>query len=389
MIAQASERYTKELWSSRADGPQPQLITCEDEHEQVEFVVGRILEHRKAGIPLSQQAVLFRASHHSIQLESQLAKLGLQFVKYGGLKFVEAAHVKDLLSVLRLAENPRDTVAGPRALCLLPGVGPKKAEELLRGLSAADGRFDVWREAKIPAKSKDAWPGFVALMSSLASDGSEGDLRAQVRRALKFYQPILEQNYDNPTQRMLDLEELEQLAAQATDRATLLADLTVDPPVSGADFGRGEDREQTLTLSTLHSAKGLEWQVVYVLHATDGKIPFERSLADPEQLEEERRMFYVALTRAADWLYVCHPRHEASGYGNTSYGRSWGGGVYESCQLTRFITKSVKAAFQSQRAGAFQTPEVALPAAGSRKKAPPSKPSKVSTSRGRSKTGRS
>jgi DNA helicase-2/ATP-dependent DNA helicase PcrA len=124
------------------------------------------------------------------------------------------------------------------------------------------------------------------------------------------------------------------------------------------------------------------------LHATDGKIPFERSLADPEQLEEERRMFYVALTRAADWLYVCHPRHEASGYGNTSYGRSWGGGVYESCQLTRFITKSVKAAFQSQRAGAFQTPEVALPAAGSRKKAPP-KPSKVSTSRGRSKTRRS
>ena len=367
VIAQASERYTKELWSSRADGPQPQLITCEDEHEQVEFVVERILEHQKQGIPLSQQAVLFRASHHSIQLESQLAKLGLQFVKYGGLKFVEAAHVKDLLSLLRLAENPRDTVAGARALCLLPGVGPKKAEELLRGLSGADGRFDVWREAKIPAKSKDVWPGFVALMSSLAGDGSEGDLRAQVRRALKFYQPILEQNYDNPTQRMLDLEELEQLAAQATDRATLLADLTVDPPVSGADFRSGEDREQTLTLSTLHSAKGLEWRVVYVLHATDGKIPFERSLADPEQLEEERRMFYVALTRAADWLYVCYPRHEASGYGNTSYGRSWGGGVYESCQLTRFITKSVKAAFQSQRAGAFQTPDVAAPAAESRK----------------------
>jgi DNA helicase II / ATP-dependent DNA helicase PcrA len=389
VIAQASERYTKELWSSRAEGPPPQLITCEDEHEQVEFVVARILEHRKAGIPLSQQAVLFRASHHSIQLESQLAKLGLQFVKYGGLKFVEAAHVKDLLSVLRLAENPRDPVAGARALCLMPGVGPKKAEELLRGLNAADGRFDVWRDAKIPAKSKDAWPGFVALLSSLAGTGSDGDLRAQVRRALKFYQPILEQNYDNPTQRMLDLEELEQLAAQATDRATLLADLTVDPPVSGADFRSGEDREQTLTLSTLHSAKGLEWQVVYLLHATDGKIPFERSLADPEQLEEERRMFYVALTRAADWLYVCYPRHEASGYGNTSYGRSWGGGVYESCQLTRFITKSVKAVFQSQRAGAFQTPEVAAPAPGSRKKAPTSKATATSPRRGRSKTGQS
>jgi DNA helicase II / ATP-dependent DNA helicase PcrA len=126
-----------------------------------------------------------------------------------------------------------------------------------------------------------------------------------------------------------------------------------------------------------------------LLHATDGKIPFERSLADPEQLEEERRMFYVALTRAADWLYVCYPRHEASGYGNTSYGRSWGGGVYESCQLTRFITKSVKAVFQSQRAGAFQTPEVAAPAPGSRKKAPTSKATATSPRRGRSKTGQS
>ena len=384
LIAQASERYTKELWSSRAAGPPPQLITCEDEREQVDFVVERILEHRKQGVSLAQQAVLFRASHHSIQLESQLAKLGLQFVKYGGLKFVEAAHVKDLLSLLRLAENPRDPIAGLRALCLLPGVGPKKAEELLRGLCAADGRFDVWRDAKIPAKSKDAWPGFVSLMTSLAAGGSGGDLRDQVRRTLKFYQPILEQNYDNPTQRMLDLEELEQLAAQATDRATLLADLTVDPPVSGDDF-RGQDREQTLTLSTLHSAKGLEWRVVYVLHATDGKIPLERSAADPDQLEEERRMFYVALTRAADWLYVCHPRHEASSYGNTSYGRSWGGGVYESCQLTRFITKSVKDVFQCQRAGAFQTPQSTDTATGSRKKPALAKAS--TTSRRRGKTG--
>jgi len=374
VIAQAAERFTKELWSSRDAGPPPQLVACDDEYEQVEFVVQRILEHQKQGIPLSQQAVLFRASHHSIQLEGQLAKLGVQFVKYGGLKFVEAAHVKDLLSLLRLAENPRDTVAAMRALCLMPGVGPKKAQELSRSLSAADGRFDVWREAKMPAKSKDVWPDFVTLMSWLARDGSDGDLRGQVRRALKFYEPILEQNYDNPVPRMADLEELNQLAAHATDRATLLADLTVDPPVSGADFGGGADRDQTLTLSTLHSAKGLEWRVVYVLHATDGKIPFERSLGDLDQLEEERRMFYVALTRAADWLYVCYTRHESSSYGNTSYGRSWGGGVYESSQLTRFITKSVKAAFQSQSAAAFQTPAVTKPAAGTRKKAASSKP---------------
>jgi len=167
----------------------------------------------------------------------------------------------------------------------------------------------------------------------------------------------------------------------------LLADLTVDPPVNGADFGGGPDRDQILTLSTLHSAKGLEWRVVYVLHATDGKIPFERSLNDPDQLEEERRMFYVALTRAADWLYVCYPRHESSSYGNTSYGRSWGGGVYESSQLTRFITKSVKAAFQSQQAGAFQTPDTSEAPANSRKKPAAAQPSTAGPGR-RSKRGR-
>ena len=178
------------------------------------------------------------------------------------------------------------------------------------------------------------------------------------------------------------------LAAHASDRATLLADLTVDPPVSGVDVGGGPDREQTLTLSTLHSAKGLEWRVVYVLHATDGKIPFERSLNDPDQLEEERRMFYVALTRAADWLYVCYPRHESSSYGNTSYGRSWGGEVYESGQLTRFITKSVKAAFQSQRADRFQTPETSGASASSRKKPAAAQPSAAGPGR-RGKRGRS
>ena len=385
MIAQASERYTKELWSSRAGGARPQLITCEDEHEQVEFVVGRILEHRKRRHPAvaTGGAVPRVASQHPVGEPAGEARSAVRQVRR--LEIRRGGPRQGSVVAVAAGRKPAGHGGGRRALCLLPGVGPKKAEELLRGLSAAEGRFDVWREAKIPAKSKDVWPGFVSLMSWLASDGPGGDLRAQVRRALKFYQPILEQNYDNPTQRMLDLEELDPLAAQATDRATLLADLTVDPPVSGAEFRTGEDREQTLTLSTLHSAKGLEWRVVYVLHATDGKIPFERSLADPEQLEEERRMFYVALTRAADWLYVCHPRHEASSYGNTSYGRSWGDGVYESCELSRFITKSVKAAFQSQRAGAFEAPEVAAPAAGSRKKVPSSKPSTSSTKRGPSK----
>lgn len=358
VIAQAAERYEKELWSSRTAGPPPQLVTCEDEFEQVEFVTNRILEHQRQGIPLAQQAVLFRASHHSIQLEGQLARLGIEFVKYGGLKFVEAAHVKDLLSLLRLAENPRDTVSGARALCLLPGIGPKKAQDLLRELAAADGQFDVWRDAKAPAKSKEIWPEFVRLMSWLGQRGAGEDLGEQVRRASKFYEPLLEQAYDNPAQRLADLEELNQLAAHAPDRATLLADLTVDPPAARGELRGGPDRDQTLTLSTLHSAKGLEWRVVYVLHASDGKIPLERASFDFDQLEEERRIFYVALTRAADWLYVCYPRHEAAAYGYTSRS-GWGGDMFESCRLTRFITKAVKASFQCQNAATFQPPTTA------------------------------
>jgi DNA helicase-2/ATP-dependent DNA helicase PcrA len=339
------------------------LITCEDEYEQVEFVVGRILQHQRLGVPLSQQAVLFRASHHSILLEAELARHGLEFVKYGGLKFVESAHVKDVTSFLRLAENARDVVAGERVLQLLPGVGPKKAADLLRELSAAEGRFDAWRQAKIPAKSKDLWPGFVALICSLAPESSGKVLPGQIRRVIKWYEPILQQKHDNAAQRLADLEQLEQMAARFADRATLLADLAIDPPTSTGDLPRGQTRDDRLILSTLHSAKGLEWRVVYVIQAADGKIPLERSTFDPEELEEERRMFYVALTRASDWLYVCYAQREPA-----SSRQSWGGDFYDRRELTRFVTKSVRQTFQPQYAGMFEEPEDSAPAPRPRRK---------------------
>ncbi|NUQ64556.1 MAG: ATP-dependent helicase, partial [Pirellulales bacterium] len=376
VMAESSQGFPKELWSERAGGVQPQLISCYDEHEQAEFVARRILAHQKAGIPFSQQAVLFRASHHSILLEGELARHKVDFVKYGGLKFVEAAHVKDLLSLVRLAENPHDDVSGQRALCLLAGIGPKKAGDLLGELAAADGRFDIWEEAKIPAKAKEIWPPFVGLMRSLGGDG-EGDLRSQIRRAIEFYQPILEENYDNAAQRLADLEQLEQLSARFPDRAAMLADLAIDPPASTADLPEARRRGDPLVLSTMHSAKGLEWRVVYVLHATEGKIPWERSAWDPDQLEEERRLFYVALTRAADWLYVCHPKRAS-----TTYGRGWLGDVCERAELTRFVTKQVKQAFQAQQAGGFQVPEeMAEVAAAEAKKAKPGRRKSIKSSR--------
>ncbi|NLY00265.1 MAG: ATP-dependent helicase [Rhodopirellula sp.] len=350
VIGESSQGFAKELWSDRSAGVSPQLITCYDDAEQAQFVAERILQHQKGGIPFSQQAVLFRASQHSILLEGELARHRIEFVKYGGLKFVEAAHVKDLLSLIRLAENPRDSVSGHRALCLLSGVGPKKAGDLLRELGAADGRFDAWQKAKVPAGSKEVWPDFVKLMTSLAGDG-EGDLRRQIRRAIDFYEPILEESFENAPQRLADLEQLEQIAASFPDRASMLADLAIDPPNSTADMPQERRPRDPLVLSTMHSAKGLEWRVVYVLHAAEGKIPLERIAWDPDQLEEERRLFYVALTRAADWLYVCHPQNTSSSYGG------WGGYGDGSGELTRFVSKAVKKSFQCQRARSFAIPE--------------------------------
>jgi DNA helicase II / ATP-dependent DNA helicase PcrA len=289
--------------------------------------------------------VLFRSAHHSILLEAELARQGLAFVKYGGMKFVEAAHVKDLTSFLRLAENPRDRVAGQRVLTLLPGIGPKKADQLQQLVIAADGRFDAWSGAKPPAAAAGDWPQLVSLLEHLVQVGSQ-DPAQQIQSVLTFYQPILEGTYDNASLRLKDLDELQQLARRYEDRAELLSELALDPPEE--DQPDGGDR---LILSTMHSAKGLEWRAVYVLHASDGKIPHERSFPDPEQLEEERRMFYVAMTRAADWLYVCHPRRQASGYGN-----GWLGDTYETTTLTRFIGTDAKRKFQCQTARNFRRP---------------------------------
>jgi DNA replication ATP-dependent helicase Dna2 len=346
VIAQAKERFTKDLWSDRTSGPPPQLITCKDEFEQVDFIVDRILEHRREGIGLNQQAVLFRSAHHSIRLEAELARMNLDFVKYGGLKFVESAHVKDLLSFLRLAENPRDRVSGQRVLNLLPGIGAKKADQLQQMVLAADGSFAAWAKAKPPKAAADDWPQLVSLLEHLVTVGAK-DPAGQIQSVLAFYQPILEGAYDNASLRLKDLEELLQVAQRYDDRAELLSELALDPPEDDDRQASGE----CLILSTMHSAKGLEWPVVYVLNASDGKIPHERSFLDPEQLEEERRMLYVAMTRAADWLYVCHPRRQPTGYGN-----SWMGDAYETTPLTRFIDRQAKRQFQSQTASTFRCP---------------------------------
>ena len=368
VIAAAAERHDKDLWTQRRGGDSPCLVSCEDEDEQTEFVIRRILEHREAGIALKRQAVLFRASHHSLALELELTRRNIPFHKYGGLRFIETAHVKDLLSFLRLAENPRDLMAGTRVLMLLPGIGPKKARALMEGLGAGmpspgdPGSGDTYVERPVPGgpapgsgfrswktvpspspAAGEHWDGLVTLMNTIGARDTP-DLATQIKQIRLFYTPLLERLYDNARARIMDLEQLEWLATRFPDRARFLAEIALDPPSYTEDLaGPPLLDEDFLILSTIHSAKGLEWDAVYVIHAADGNIPSDMATGKLEEIEEERRLFYVALTRAKDWLYVCHPlRYYAVSRGFSD--------VHGYSQLTRFLSASVRASFQQEQA---------------------------------------
>jgi len=306
VMARASEGIPKTLTSSKPSAELPYLITIEDEAAQAVFVADQVLEQREAGIELRHQAVLFRASHHSARLEIELARRDIPFVKYGGLKFIEAAHVKDLLAILRWAENPRDTIAGFRTLQLLPGIGPASAKKAIAYLG--EHRFDLGKLAGFapPLAAVLAWPDLCSVLRDLhdgtiAWAGQIGALRA-------WYQPHLERLYDYPTARAGDLEQLEQIAIGHPSRERFLAELTLElPDATGANAGRPHLDEDYLILSTIHSAKGQEWHAVYVLNLVDGCIPSDMAAGKPAQIEEERRLLYVAMTRAKEHLYLIQP----------------------------------------------------------------------------------
>lgn len=346
VIAYAPERHTKNLWTHRTAGTLPQVVCCCDDNEQTEFVVERILSHRETGTRLQQQAVLFRASHHSLSLEVELTHRNIPFHKYGGLKFAETAHVKDLVAYLRLAENPRDLVAANRVLLLLPGIGLKKARQLSDMLLSAAGDFRIWDDYEPPLAAKEDWPAFVTLLRTLTHKASKTrKVSVDVHNVRKFYTPLLEQRYDHADSRLRDLEQLEQIAARFPNRASFLSDIAIDPPSSTQDLS--EDPlldEDFLILSTIHSAKGLEWDTVFVIHAADGNIPSDMATGEDAEIEEERRLFYVALTRAKNHLYVCHPQRYYFHGRHRSDDHSYS-------QLTRFLPDEILSHFERRSAG--------------------------------------
>ena len=338
VIAAAQVRHRKELWSNRADGALPKLMCCYDESDQARYVADRVLEHRESGIALKKQAVLFRASHHALVLESELASRNIPYVKYGGLKFLEAAHIKDMMALLRLAENPRDPISGIRVLQLLPGIGPRTARNLLDQLGPVEAPFEPWKSLSVPGERRTVWKNLLKLLTFLRSEPAP-PLAAQVHAIREFYDPILEQKYDSSGSRRQDLEQMEVVATRFESRQSLLSELTLDPPNSTEDLAANPLLDEDyLILSTIHSAKGLEWDSVFVIHAADGNIPSDMAVTNDEQIEEERRLLYVALTRARDWLYVCYPQRYYQGQGPKA-------SRYGFAQVSRFLQGDIGQSF--------------------------------------------
>ncbi len=365
VMSYATQRYTKELWSERQSEQKPILIHCIDEPQQCTAVCENILDHLEEGIPLMRQAVLFRTGHHRDQLEVELTRRNIPFHKYGGLKFIEAGHIKDMLALLRILENPHDEMSWFRVLLLLDGVGPRIARRLMDalgvgrrtspGTNSPEGnmvesplRRLAGNPPTAPPAAREQFKQLCTVLKQLSgaeadSDGANGvPLPTQMERLYEFYEPIFQRVYDNYTIRLRDIEQLQNIAAAYDSRRKFITDLTLDPPSSTSDLaGPPLLDEDYLILSTIHSAKGCEWDVVHIIHAADGMIPSDMSTGNDAGVEEERRLFYVAMTRAKDMLYVYFPLRYY-------HRRHALGDAHSFAQLTRFITKPVRALFEER-----------------------------------------
>ena len=306
VMAEAPRQHRKYLLSVRGDGARPRAVTVDELQTQAEYVCTEVLKRREASVPLKRQAVLFRSASHSDMLEVELTKRKIPFVKYGGLKFLEAAHIKDLLAVLRWADNPRNTLAAFRTLQLLPGMGPVNARAAIEHLEGAGHSFEALKTFKPPQTAEVQWERLITLLQALADP--QRLWPGQLNMAREWYRPHFERLYEQFHTRLGDLEQLELLSTQYPSRERFLTELTLDPPNASSDLsGRPTLDEDFLVLSTIHSAKGMEWDTVFVLNVVDGSFPSEFSTGKAELIEEERRLLYVALTRAQNDLLLMVP----------------------------------------------------------------------------------
>ena len=338
VIERATERHAKRLWSDRQTGERPALVWVEDESAEASWVAERVLALRESGLALKSQAVLFRSAQHSTALELELARRGIPFVKYGGLKFLEAAHVKDMLAVLRFAANPHGQRAALRALQLVPGIGAASAARLLEAIARGGDPAHALAAFAPPAAIAPAWAEFVALFAALSDPASPWPKElADVER---WFRPLLERRHEDAAPRAADIAHLVRLAGGYPSRERFLTELALDPPAATSDESGPPSRDEDyLILSTIHSAKGQEWSAVSVLRVVDGCIPSDMATGSAAAIEEERRLLYVAMTRARHHLHLLVPQRfyvtEQSAWGDRH--------VYGA--ISRFIPAEIRGLF--------------------------------------------
>jgi DNA helicase-2/ATP-dependent DNA helicase PcrA len=354
LMRDGMRQYQKELRSQQRSQHKPKLVTVQDDQAQAEYIVEQVLARREEGMALRRQAVLMRNSHHSDVLELELIRRNIPYVKYGGLKFLEAAHVKDLLAILRWIDNPKNRLAGFRTLQLLPGIGPAHADRCLKVFAAADHAWQTLFDYQAPAPAADGWRDFVTLVKELCGTT---EWAGQFERVRRWYEPQLQRIYDAAQVRAGDLDQLEKIAQQYATRESFITELTLDPPQVSSDLaGDPLLDEDYLILSTVHSAKGQEWDSVFVLNLADGNFPNEHATGKPELVEEERRLLYVAMTRAKRDLHLVAPLK----YYVTQQSRTGDAHVYGA--RSRFLTEAVMQTLDSKSWPAA-APRSAAPAA--------------------------
>ncbi|MCK4763149.1 MAG: ATP-dependent helicase [Candidatus Aminicenantes bacterium] len=334
IIENAQEKYSKKLFSDIPGQDKPVYLKTMDEAEQAFFIGQRILELREEGIPLNKIAVLFRASWHASDLEIELQSRNIPYNKFGGLKFAEAAHIKDALAFLRVLHNPFDDIAWLRLLSLLEGIGPTWARRITGKILEKSGDLlgliaGEFVKKKFFKNLQDLYKLLSALRSPALSPADK------LEKVIEFYTPIFQLQYDDFTRRQGDLNSMLRISQRYTSLEQMITDIVLDPPeASQAGVEPADKDKEKLVLSTIHSAKGLEWHAVFIIHLTDGFFPSTRSIEKEEEIEEERRLFYVAATRAQRNLYLITPEIEPRTWGH--YGDPSG---YMFSEQSRFITE--------------------------------------------------
>ncbi len=306
IIDKALEKYPKHLYTRKTGGALPVIVAADNENYQSKFIVEKILDLREEGVPLRDVAVLFRSSFFSFDLEIELSKANIPFQKFGGMKFIESAHIKDVLAFLRIAANPKDVVSWYRVLLLHEGIGPKTAQKILDELATARLTIAADPDNISSFKFKDSIAGLFRLLYKLHTERNLPSEKAQM--TMDYYYPLFKDKYDDFNKRKKDLDIFLNITENYKSLDSFLADMAIEPIIDSViDIGEEDKENEFVTLSTIHSAKGLEWHSVFIIHAVEGFFPSSRSAESVEALEEERRLMYVASTRAKQNLFITYP----------------------------------------------------------------------------------